>query len=503
MDWKKNKLMLVLSALSTGLSVVIFMLEPYLPAGGHGSMHNSGEALNAATQQGRYWLAAAPFLTLMMAAWIYRRSKSHDWMSWLNTLTLTLSSIAMISGGGGGVEYHFSIFMVLAVAVYYEKIKLTLMMTVIFAIQHIAGFFLFPELVFGVKDYPFLMLVVHAMFLLLTSSATTFQTYSKQKWTKQLESEKRKKEEMVSVLLEQVEQQSQHIRSATSVISETSKSNLAASQYMRHTFENVTGGFGKQSQVLEQVDQNLSRINQSTQHALEASETMKQEACTVEEAMAGNRGLLSAMEKRNMDVYNIVSALVGAIDRLLVATEQAQDKVQVIQSIADQTKLLALNASIEAARAGEYGAGFSVVAGEIRKLSEQSRQASDEIQGIMFALRQEGAANAGHVKQGYAAVAQFSSDIARYKAEFEKMSVLTQHMMQFTLSMHSMMMEISGETMGTVDEMHHISRVIEESFKAMDGLRAWSDQQMERAEQIDQEIIKLDALGRTLRQQFE
>ncbi|GEM_PF-7028088 len=77
MDWKKNKLMLVLSALSTGLSVVIFMLEPYLPAGGHGSMHNSGETLNAATQQGRYWLAAAPFLTLMMAAWIYRRSKSH------------------------------------------------------------------------------------------------------------------------------------------------------------------------------------------------------------------------------------------------------------------------------------------------------------------------------------------------------------------------------------------------------------------------------------------
>jgi methyl-accepting chemotaxis protein len=83
------------------------------------------------------------------------------------------------------------------------------------------------------------------------------------------------------------------------------------------------------------------------------------------------------------------------------------------------------------------------------------------------------------------------------------MSVLTQHMMQFTLSMHNMMMEISGETMGTVDEMHHISRVIEESFKAMDDLRAWSDQQMERAEQIDQEIIKLDALGRTLRKQFE
>lgn len=503
MNWRKNKLMLLISALSTGLSVLIFILEPYLPTGVHSGMHDTGEELSAGIQLGRYGFAVTPFITLLMALGMYRQNKSHRWLPWLNTLTLTLSSMAIISGGGGGVEYHFSIFMVLAIAVYYEQIRLILMMTVLFACQHIVGYILLPELVFGTEDYPFLMLVVHAVFLLLTSGATTFQTWSKLRMTEQLESQKKQKEEMARLLLEQVELQSEHIRAATSVISDTSKSNLTASLQMRDTFEDVTCGLGGQMQALEQVDRSLSRINQSTQHALSASEEMKQEARSVEAAMEDNRSLLLAMEQRNADVLDMVRKLVSAMEGLVRAARLAQDKTKMIQDIADQTNLLALNASIEAARAGEYGAGFSVVAGEVRKLSAQSRRASEEIQAMMAALRQEGETNVGQVQQGHEAVAQLSEDVAHYKTEFEQMWQLTQHMMHFTASVHQMMTEIGDETRGTAEEMKRISLVIEDGIQAMDGLRTRTDEQMGRAEQIDQEIIKLDGMGRTLRQQFK
>jgi methyl-accepting chemotaxis protein len=127
----------------------------------------------------------------------------------------------------------------------------------------------------------------------------------------------------------------------------------------------------------------------------------------------------TSMEEASASLEQIAGSLSSTatvIDTLGQRSQEIGGIVSVITSIAEQTNLLALNAAIEAARAGEQGRGFAVVADEVRSLASRTRQATDEISGMISSIQQETSNAINTMQQGNALMQEGLSRNAKVAA---------------------------------------------------------------------------------------
>ena len=136
-----------------------------------------------------------------------------------------------------------------------------------------------------------------------------------------------------------------------------------------------------------------SSVNETTTTVEELGATTRQTAQQADISSQGARQALDLTEKGTKsvnstmtginDLQNKVGAIADQIVNLSEQTGQISSISKLVTDVANQTNMLALNAAVEAARAGEQGKGFTVVAGEIRKLAEQSKKSAEKINALV------------------------------------------------------------------------------------------------------------------------
>ncbi|MGE4422672.1 MAG: methyl-accepting chemotaxis protein [Pseudodesulfovibrio sp.] len=201
-------------------------------------------------------------------------------------------------------------------------------------------------------------------------AAASFLDLSEQK-ARQLEIEEQR--ERMKQAGERISGLAEHVASATELLSASADEQAQGAQKQRRQTASVAASMEEMTGTVLEVARNATVTSEA---AGEANTSASEGVSMVNDAVSAINQVAESARQLGREIVELDSQA-GAIGQI----------INVINDIADQTNLLALNAAIEAARAGEAGRGFAVVADEVRKLAEKTMDATKEVENAIIAIQ--------------------------------------------------------------------------------------------------------------------
>lgn len=288
----------------------------------------------------------------------------------------------------------------------------------------------------------------------------------------------------VSAHSKELTQSANEVRSGTEQISTTMEELATGSESQANMTTDLSTMMKDYTEKIEQTTENTERAtNESNQVLVLADEGTE---------------LMNASMKQMENIDSIVQDSVEKVQDLDEQSREISKLVVVIQDIADQTNLLALNAAIEAARAGEQGRGFAVVADEVRKLAEQVGNSVTDISTIVGSIQNEINQVTNSLNDEYKEVELGTNQIRLTNEKFSTIQHSISEAVNSINFINTNMADIAASSQEMNSSIYEIAAISEQSAAGIEQTSASSQQTSSAMEEVAGSANELSKLAEEL-----
>lgn len=244
----------------------------------------------------------------------------------------------------------------------------------------------------------------------------------------------------------------------------------------------VNESFGKVMAQADDFRDKLQEFKQTFDDINQVSGSFAQVRDKIVQTVTQAQGGVEELENKSVLMRSDFERMEGIFDELQDAVGKIKKSMSSILSIADQTNILAMNASIEAARAGQAGKGFAIVASEVKTLADEIKSLAEEVdQGL------------GGVERGS----------ERLSASIDVSKQALEENLQHVDETHALFGQIVQAADGSVSVQNEISGAIDRSHTSLEVLYSFFDKLKGRYQEVVEHISRASRLGTTKSSMFE
>lgn len=288
----------------------------------------------------------------------------------------------------------------------------------------------------------------------------------------------------LAVHAEELSAISEESLAASEMVADSTERNLEASERQTSSVKDSTISIGEMVTGIDQIT--------------EDNEALLASSAEVSRLVDDGATLMHDFTNQMKTIRSTMGQSADIISEMATHSEKIRNVTSLITGIADQTNLLALNAAIEAARAGEHGKGFSVVAEEVRKLAEQSKQSAAEIGRMIDAMIQNVGRAVSSTEDGSQRVKAGLVETEKTEAVFSRIEHAATDMSQKLATVSVAIEHIRTMTDKVVGESNTIEELARQASIEAQSASAATEEQLASTEEIASSAQTLAELAETL-----